>query len=95
MKTNGIILGTLIAVASACSHNAGHVKPLKAAAAKDALTLKIEAEGRACLRKIQECEQDFFNRNPYASKAEAATECEPVKTACLEDAHSRLMAVQN
>lgn len=100
MKLRNLGLGLCMAVVSvipACAHSVKPVKPVAAAVAKpkDALTLKIEEEGRKCLGRIRECEQDFFTKEPYASKEEAAAACEEVKTTCLEDAQNRLMAEQN
>lgn len=99
MRVQRFALGLYMAATSvipACAHSAKPVKSVAAAVVEeDALTKKIREEGRACLRRIKECEQDYFDQNPYASKPEATAACEEVKTGCLEDAHTKLMTEQN
>lgn len=98
MRVQRLFLGLYMAAASvlpACAHGVKPAKPAQAAIVEDALTLQIKAEGRKCLGRIRECEEDFFTREPYASKEEAAKACEEVKTTCLQDAHNRLIAEQN
>lgn len=92
MKIGKILFGLYMAATPACTHS---VKPAPAPIikpAKDTLTLKIEEEGRACLRKIKECPQKYLDENPYALEEEVNTACGGVRKSCLEEAANRLNA---
>lgn len=83
MRTNGLILGTLITIASACSPTVGHVKP-------KTLDMAINEEGRRCAGQIRQCKIDHFKKNPNASKTEPITECDEIKNKCLQAAEEKL-----
>lgn len=83
MRTNGLILGTLITIASACSPTVGHVKP-------KTLDMAINEEGRICAGKIRQCREDHFKKTPNASQTESIPECNEVRDKCLQAAEEKL-----